>query len=99
MHWLLKSERDVKRRVEAFIRGEEGDSFDVAGPPDDSEIIRIKENPGGAVTLPCVRLNLKMQDTLNGKAVHVSCSDTDLYTILDWQRRDLIRRRLEIKRN
>ncbi len=99
VHWLLSNESEVKRRIESFIRGELGPSFDVAGPPDDETLIKLKTSgPNGAVPLPCVRLNLKMQNTINGKACAVTCSDNDTYTILDWQRRDYIRRRLELQR-
>src|SRR5690242_14799339 len=97
VEWLLRSERDVKKQVESFILGLAEPVVDVAGPPDDSEIIKLKERgPDGPIPLPCVRLNLKMtKHHLTGqRCVSVTCSDSDLHTIADWQRRDSIRRAL-----
>ena len=99
--WLLGTEPDVRRQVEKFILGMAEPQLDVAGPPSDEDAIRYRENPGGAVTLPCVRLNLEMtKHNLTGeRAVKVTCSDFDLHEIADWQRKARIAAALKGKRN
>lgn len=88
VQWLIINEPDVKQRIEKFIIGQAEPTLEVAGPPSAEDFIRYKDNPGGPITLPCVRLRLKMfKHHLTGdRGVEVTCSDDDLREIADWQR-------------
>jgi hypothetical protein len=99
--WLITSEPDVRKKIEQFILGLSEPHLDVAGPPTDADAIKYHDNPGGAVTLPCVRLNLEMtKHHLTGqRAVKVTCSDSDLEEIKSWQRKAEITAALKGKHN
>jgi hypothetical protein len=85
VRWLITSEPDVKKQIQSFIAGQAEPVIDVAGPPSASDLLKYKENPGGAVTLPCVRLKCRMTEYAFKPAVEVTCSDMELQELARWR--------------
>lgn len=96
IYWLLSTELEVKKAIEAFAAGMGTSVVDVAGPPSAEAIIAKRINPRKRIELPTIRLHLnKVKHHLTGEqGIEVKCSDADMKEIAMWAREARIRKAL-----
>ena len=96
VRWLISTESDVKRYIEAFIRDEApGDRLDVAGPPDIEELDRCRQDPRRKPMLPVVRLTMRKVQHLGAPGIEVRCDDLD--KVVSWHEQARLRSALVAK--
>lgn len=96
VQWLLRSEPDVKRAVQAFIMDMGPAAFKVAGPLRDNEVKRFRANHHAPVALPTVTLIMrKVKHHLTGEpGIEVKTArDEDLNELAIWHRQAAQRRK------
>lgn len=96
--WLISSEPDVRRAVEAFILGQGEPTSAVAGPPDADDLAHARRF-GHATALPCVTLRMRMvNDHISGVPhVEVTASDIETDEIEAWRHRAARRARQRLQ--
>ena len=86
---FLGNEPDAQELIRQFAAGESiSDSFDIAGPPTMTELMRLRAEPDAPFRLPTIAICMSMEKHhLTGDPmVRLTVSDADLEELRSWTR-------------